>query len=316
MKANTSYLGIDTGKNELFLGTPDRFIAKFDNTPAGHRQLIERIRQHQPNPDRLLIAIEASGGYERPVTDALQDAGLAVAVVAPNCVRHFAKSAKVLAKTDAIDAGVIARFVQAHRPRPTPKTPESTRKIRALADRRQQIIQDRVREQNRMETCADPDVIEHLQDNIDRLVEQERDFDARIKALIKSEPQLRAKAKVLKPVVGVGDQTVTNLLAHLPELGTLNRQQAAALVGLAPHARDSGTYKGKRRIFGGRAQVRKTLYMAGWTAAQHCPILKAFYQRLREQGKAHDAAVIAAARKLIVHLNTKMKQHMKTAVQT
>ena len=313
MKANTSYLGIDTGKHELFLGSPDKFIAKFDNTPGpsgGHRKLIERIRKYQPHHDHTLIAIEATGGYERPIVEALQDAGLPVAIVAPNCVRHYAKSAKVLAKTDKLDSVMIARYAQAHDPRPTPKTPESARKIRALADRRQQIVQDRVREQNRMETCSDPDMIEHLQESIQRLILQEKDLDKRIKAAIQNDEQLQAKAKVLRPVIGVGDQTITSLLANVPELGTLSREQAAALIGLAPHPQDSSTKNGKRRIFGGRAQVRKTLYMAAKTAAQHCPVLKAFYQRLKQQGKPHNVALIAVARKLIVHLNTKMKQHM------
>lgn len=304
MKATTSYLGIDTGKNHLHLGSTQRCLAVFDNTPAGHRQLLKRIVKLAP----ICIAIEASGGYERMVVEALQDAELPVAVVAPSCVRHFAKSAKVLAKTDAIDAAVIARYAQAHRPEPTPKTPESTRKLRALRDRREQIVEDRVREENRLEACADRQIARQLRASIKRLNAQEKKLDESIQQHIQADDHLRAKAKTLTAVKGVGPQTAATVLAHLPELGRLNRQQAAALIGVAPHARESGTWKGKRHVFGGRSAVRKALYLAARSASQHCPVMSVFYKRLRNAGKAYKVAIIAVARKILIHLNTLIRQ--------
>jgi transposase len=302
MKAHASYLGIDTGKKDLHLGDTARCLQRFDNTAAGRRELVKRLRDMRPK----LIAIEASGGYERPVVEALQDAGLPVAVVQPGCVRHFARSGKVLAKTDPIDAVVIARFAEAHRPEPTGKTPESVRKIRALRDRREQIVEDRVREQNRLETCPDRDMAKHIRRNIRRLTTQQQQLDQQIEQLIKDDEQLNAKAKVMTAVKGVGDKTASTLLAHMPELGTMGRQPIAALAGLAPHPQESGRWKGKRRIYGGRAPVRKALYMAAKSAAQHCPVLSVFYQRLRAAGKPYNVALIACARKILIHLNTLM----------
>jgi transposase len=300
MKANPSYLGIDTGKKHLHLGTPDTCIAVFDNNPKGRQQLIQRLQTLTPQ----LIAIEASGGYERSVVHAMQDAQLPVAVVAPGCVRHFAQSAKVLAKTDAIDARVIAQYARAHRPKPTDKTPESARKLRALRDRREQLVQDRVREDNRLEACADPTIAKQLRASIKRLNREADKIDHRIAEHIRRDQQLNAKAQAITQVKGVGEQTAATLLACLPELGTLNRQQAAALVGVAPHPRESGNHKGKRRIFGGRAAVRKALYMAAKSAARFCPVISVFYQRLREAGKPYNVALIACARKILIHLNT------------
>lgn len=312
MKAQTSYLGIDTGKHQLHLATPDRLIAPFSNTPAGHRQLINAIAAY-PDP---LTAIEASGGYERAVTQALQDQGLPVAVVAPGCVRHFAKSAKVLAKTDAIDAAVIARYAQAHQPRPTQPTPEHVQKLRALRDRRDQLVEDRVREENRLEACGDKTIARQLRASIKRLNGQIDKLDQQIGQHIEQTPPLKEKARVMSEQKGVGTQTAATLLACVPELGTLNRQQAAALVGVAPHPRESGTWQGKRRIFGGRAQARKALYMAAKSAARFCPVLAPFYKKLRAAGKPYNVALIAVARKLLIHLNTQLRTLANTPAAT
>lgn len=312
MKEAQSYIGIDTGKKELHLGTTQRCLKVFDNTIAGHKQLIERVRTLKPT----LVAIEASGGYEHAIVDAMQDADLPIAVVPPGCVRYFAKSAKVLAKTDAIDATIIARYAQAHQISPTPKTPESTRKLRALRDRRQQIVQDRVREENRLETCADREIVRQLRASIKRLNAHEKKLDERIQKFVKADEQLSAKTAIMTAVTGVGVQTATTVLAYLPELGSLNRQQAAALVGIAPHPRESGSWKGKRRIFGGRAAVRKALYMAAKSAARFCPVIREFYQRLREAGKPYNLALIACARKILVHLNTLIRKFDQTHAAT
>ena len=303
MKATPSYLGLDTGKKHLHLGSTQRCLKVFDNTPAGHRRLIQRLATLKPT----CIAIEASGGYERAVVEALQDADLPVAVVAPGCVRHFAKSAKVLAKTDAIDATLIARYAEAHKPQPTPRLSESARKLRALRDRRQQVVEDRppgVREENRLEACADRQIVRQLKASIKRLREQQEKLDEMIRKHIHADEKLHAKAAAMTAVKGVGEQTANTLLACLPELGTLNRQQAAALVGVAPHAQESGSWKGKRRVYGGRAQVRRALYLAAKSAARFCPVMSVFYQRLRAAGKPYNVALIAVARKMLVYLNT------------
>lgn len=300
MKAHTSYLGIDTGKKDLHLGSTNKFLHKFDNTTAGHHAMVKHLKTLRP----ACIAIEASGGYERSVVEALQDAGLPIAVVQPGCVRHFAKSAKVLAKTDVIDSVVIARYAQAHRPEPTAKIPQAVRHIRALRDRREQIVQDRVREQNRMETRADRDTLRHLRQSIRRLKKQQDKLDQLIEQHIQHDGQLASKAHAMTAVTGVGDKTASTLLAHLPELGSLNRQQIAALAGLAPHPRESGNWKGRRSIYGGRSAVRKALYMAAKSAARFCPVISLFYQRLREAGKPYNVALIACARKILIHLNT------------
>jgi len=300
MKANTSYLGIDTGKKHLHLGNTGKCIAVFDNNPKGHQQLIQHLQALTPD----LIAIEASGGYERRIVQAMQDAQLPVAVVAPGCVRHFAKSAKVLAKTDAIDARIIAQYARAHRPKPTAQTPDSTRKLRALRDRREQLVQDRVREENRLEACPDRTIAKQLHASIKRLNRQVDKIDQQIAGHIRRDEPLSAKANAMTQVKGVGEQTAATLLACLPELGTLNRQQAAALVGVAPHPRQSGKCNGKRRIYGGRAAVRKALYMAAKSAARFCPVVSVFYQRLRAAGKPYNVALIACARKILIHLNT------------
>jgi transposase len=304
MKTHATYLGIDISKTTLHLATSEKFVKKFSNTAAGHRQLIERIvKLETPR-----VVLEASGGYERRVCETLQDAGLSVTVAQPGCVRNFAKSLKVLAKTDELDARVIARFGEATQPAPMPRTAENVRNIRALCDRRQQIVEDRVREINRLEACADSDIAAEIQISIDELSETEHDLDRRITELMESDADLKRKADVMMEQKGVAGKTASTLLAQFPELGSLTREQTAALAGLAPHAQESGNWKGKRRIYGGRAAARKALYMAARVAARWCPVISEFYNRLRQNGKPYKVAIIACARKLIVRLNTLLKQ--------
>lgn len=304
MKTNTVYLGIDVSKATLHLARPEKFLKKFNNNPEGHRLLIDYIAELAPKG----IVLEASGGYERMATEAMQDAGLAVTVAQPACVRYFAKSIKVLAKTDEIDAKVIARFGVATQPAPTPKTPENSRKIRGLSDRRQQIIEDRVRETNRLEACADVEIAKTIRASIDHLEQTERVIDIQIKDLIEANAELRQKAAVMMQQKGIGQKTATTLLAHFNELGSLTRQQVAALAGMAPHPQESGKWNGKRRIYGGRAATRKAMYMAAKSAARWCPVISVFYKRLRENGKPYSVAIIACARKMLIRLNTLLKQ--------
>jgi len=304
MKTNTLYLGIDVSKATLHLASPGKFLKVFNNNPEGHRLLIAYIRKLKPKG----VVLEASGGYERMASEAMQDAGIPVTIAQPACVRYFAKSIKVLAKTDKIDAKVIARFGVATQPEPTPKTPENARKVRVLCDRRQQIVEDRVRETNRLEACADIAIAKAIRASIDHLEQTEQALDVQIKELIEADSLLKQKAEVMMQLKGVGPKTAIALLAHFHELGSLTRQQIAALAGLAPHPQESGKWNGKRRIYGGRATARKAMYMAAKSAARWCPVISVFYNRLREKGKPYNVALIACARKMLIRLNTLLKQ--------
>jgi len=297
---NPVYLGIDVSKKSLDLANANRYLGRFDNTPTGHRQLLKYIRALSPT----LVALEATGGYERPVTEMLLDADIPVAVVQPKCVRHFAQSLKLLAKTDAIDAQLIARFAKATEPTAAVKADPDAVRLRALRDRRQQIVEDRVREQNRLESCADRQIQAELRRSIKRLARIEAQLDEQIDQCIQASAKLHAKAQVLQQSKGVGRQVAATLLAHLPELGTVNRQQIAALAGLAPYARESGRWRGQRTIFGGRAEVRRMLYLAAISAARWDPVLRPFYRKLLEAGKLKKVALVAVARKLLIRLNS------------
>ncbi len=304
MKNNTEYFGIDVSKSKLHLASEKSFLREFTNCMKGIKDLLQLLKQLPTG----MVVVEASGGYESLVVDALHDAGMEVSVAQPGCVRHFAMSLKVLAKTDAIDARVIARFGAGTHPQPTPQTPKNIRKFRALSNRREQIIEDRVREQNRLESCADETIRRSLKASIKRLQKTEKKLDDQLHELRNADEELKKKASILLDQRGVGEVTANTLLAHLPELGTASREQIAALCGVAPHANESGKWKGKRRIYGGRKRVRKVLFMAAFTAARCCPVIGEFYQRLRNNGKPFKLAVIACARKLIIRLNTRLKE--------
>ena len=300
---STVYLGIDVAKKDFCVANSQKALRVLANTNEGFRLLIELLQKYeQPH-----VILEASGGYERVLTDAIHDAGITVSVVQPGCVRHFAKSLKVLAKTDAIDATVIARFGEATSPKPSEKTPPATRRLRALSDRRTQLVEDRTREKNRLGCCPDRLIATEIKRRIKQLSGLIEKLDQQVQELIAEEADLAAKANTLQTATGVGTQTASILLAHLPELGTLTRQATAAIAGLAPHPQESGSWTGKRRIYGGRKIVRKALYMAAKSAARHCPHLAPFFQKLREKNKAYNVALIAVARKLLIRLNTLLK---------
>jgi transposase len=312
MKTNSVYIGIDVSKKTLHVGSPIKFLLEVSNNGSGHQELIEFLK----GQELLGVVLEASGGYERAVCDALQDAEVPVSVCQPSCIRHFAKSIKVLAKTDKIDAVLIARFGEAVRPPATPKTPENTRKIRALMDRRQQVVEDRVRECNRLQTCVDPQIAKQIKASIKQLQTVEDKLEHQLQCFIQEDEELKAKAHSLMKQKGVGLLTARTLLANMPELGSLSRQQVAALAGLAPYPRESGNWKGKRKIFGGRAEVRKAMFMAAKTAARWCPVISQFYKSLRAQGKPYKVAIIACARKMLIYANTVLKEFAEKESQT
>lgn len=307
-----TYVGIDVSKAKLDVAATNRWQHSFPNTVEGHQALIAKLQEIQPT----LTAVESTGMYHQSIVEACQEAGVALAVVQPGCVRSFALSINQRAKTDAIDALVIARFAEAIKPDVAQPTDPSVVKLCALRDRRDQIVDDRVREQTRLESCRDASMRRHLQASIRRLQKIEATFDRDIKAYIADHPALDHPNRVLQRQTGVADQTAATLMAYLPELGHCNRTQIAALAGLAPYDRSSGQRNGKRSIYGGRSRVRRALYMAAISASRHDHVLKPVYQRLRAAGKPAKVAFVAIARKLLVRLNSLMAQHlaeMKTA---
>jgi transposase len=295
-------VGIDVSKGTLdvALGTE---VVSFDNTPEGHARLVERLTPMRP----ARIVVEATGGYERALVGALSAAGLMVVVANPRQVRDFAKALGILAKTDRIDARVLARYGEALKPEPRPLPSPEVQALEALVSRRKQIVGMLTEEKNRLKQTASPRVLKSIHAIVEALTMELEDLDGQIGELIRSSPVWKEAAARLESVPGVGTQTACVLLAHLPELGTLDRQRIGALVGLAPMNRDSGKMRGKRHITGGRAVVRTALYMAALVGVRHNPILKRFYDRLIAAGQPRKSALIASAHKLLTILNAMIR---------
>jgi transposase len=253
-----------------------------------------------------LIVLEATGGYQRTVVAVLAAAGLPVVVVNPRQARDFAKATGQLAKTDRLDARALAHFADAVRPAPRPLPDAQTEELRALLARRRQLVAMRTAEQNRLGSAPPPlqaDIQAHITWVTERLAALDNDLDTTLRA----SPVWREREALLRSVPGIGPVCARTLLFDLPELGTLSRQRLAALVGVAPFHRDSGTLRGTRAVWGGRAQVRTVLYMSTLVAVRYNPVLKAFYERLRAAGKAAKVALTACMRKLLTILNAMVK---------
>lgn len=256
------------------------------------------------------MVLEATGGFEISVASELELAGLPVSLVNPRQVRSFARATGRLAKTDTIDAQVLAQFAEAVKPPVRPLPNEETRELRALVDRRRQLLEMLTSERNRLRN-ASRRVRPLIQEHIRWLKQQVEDLDKDIGELIRSSPIWRAQEDMLRSVPGVGPVLSSMLLTHLPELGSLNRGQVAALVGVAPLNRDSGAFRGKRSVWGGRTAVRSALYMAALAATQHNPVIKAFYHRLCAAGKPPKVALTACMRKLLLILNSMLKHRTR-----
>ena len=293
-------VGIDVSKDHLDVCLhPSGDSFRVSREAAGLEELVGRLREIQPE----VVALEATGGYEVVATAELGAAGLPVVVVNPAQVRAFANALGKHAKTDRIDAAVIARFAEATRPEVRPLPDAAMRVLSALVGRRRQIVQMSVAERQRRALLTAP----RLRKSIDRLLEalerELKELDKEIDDNIRNTPLWREKEDLLRSVPGIGPQIARTLIAELPELGTLDRRQAASLVGLAPFTHQSGRWRGKSYISGGRGHIRAALYMGATVAARHNPALKAFYQHLCASGKPKKVALIAVARKLIVILN-------------
>ena len=298
------FIGIDIAKDSLDFHvkpTCERWTST--NDVKGISAAVKRLTPLEPT----CVVLEATGGYEMLLAAALTAAELPVAIVNPRQVRSFAKALGTLAKTDAIDAEVLALFADKMEPECRPMPSEETRALKELVSRRRQIVVMRTMETNRQRLTQSKQVKRSIEKVIETLNQEVKDIDREIKQRIKASPVWRAKDKLLKSVPGVGDKTSAMLMASLPELGCLNRRQIASLVGLAPINRDSGKWKGRRMILGGRSAVRSELYMPTITAIQFNPFIKKFYDRLVDAGKAPKVAITACMRKLLTILNSVMR---------
>ena len=293
------YAGIDVAQDEVVIAlAPGGEQWASATTPVALGEAVARLRQCAP----ALVVLEATGGLEAPLVALLAEAGLPVVVVNPRQVRDFARATGRLAKTDALDAAVLALFAERIRPEPRPLPDAAARRLGALLARRRQLLDMLVAEQHRL-ARADADVIQDVRAHIAWLRKRVAGLDDELSRAIKASPLWRAKDDLLQSVPAVGRVLALTLIAELPELGTLNRKQIAALVGVAPLNRDSGAFRGKRMVWGGRASVRTTLYLAAMCGTRFNPTLRAFYHRLLAAGKPKKVAQVACARKLLTILN-------------
>jgi len=303
MNESASFIGIDVSKRTLDLYVlPQALSLQFGNDEPGHDAIISLLRSFPVQ----LVVMEATGGYHSVLAAKLVEAGLPVAVVNPRQVRDFAKACGHLAKTDGIDAVVLARFARAIEPTPRGLTDAATQALSALVVRRRQLIEMRTAEYNRIagsQTLMRVDIQSHIDWLTQRIAAVDEDIDRSVRG----SPLWREQAKLLTSANGVGDITSATLLALLPELGQLKRRQISALVGVCPFNRDSGAMRGKRAIFGGRAAVRCALYMATLSATKYNPAIRAFYERLLAAGKRPKVALVACMRKLLTVLNAMVR---------
>ena len=304
MEQESIFVGIDVAKAQLDVAVrpaADRWEVSHDD--AGIGQLVSQLKSLGP----AMVLVEASGGLELPLVAALATGELPVVVVNPRQVRDFARATGKLAKTDALDAAVLAHFAEAVRPPVRPLRDAETQVLNSLVARRHQVMTMLVSEKNRLSAAATVAVRPRIEAHIAWLERELEDLDEGLRRTLRQSPVWREKDDLLRTVPGVGEQLSLTLLAYLPELGTLDRRQIAALVGVAPFNRDSGTLRGKRTVWGGRARIRATLYMGALVASRFNPVIRDFYQRLLAAGKPKKLALTACMRKLLVILNSMLK---------
>ena len=303
MKTEPTYVGIDVAKDrvDIFIRpTGDSWSMYYGEAEVD--ELVVKLQTIEP----AVAIVEATGGLELPLVAALAAGSLPVAVVNPRQVRDFAKSTGQLAKTDRLDARILAHFGEAVRPTVRPLRDAESQVLSATLSRRRQIVEMLTAEKNRLGRAI-PEVRNRIQAHITWLKEELKDLDAELRRAVQSSPVWREKDELLRSVPGVGQQVSITLLADLPELGTLGRKQITALVGVAPFSRDSGPHRGKRSVWGGRARVRGALHMGALVAARWNPVIRGFYHRLLAAGKPKKLALTACMRKLLTVLNSMAK---------
>ncbi len=297
------FVGIDVAKDTSVVAVmPHNDLETVAHDPAALETLAKRLRKLRPQ----VVVLEATGGYEAVVVSTLEAAGLPVAVVNPRQVRDFARATGQLAKTDRVDARILAAFAEAIKVVPRPLPDQETKALQAVVARRRQLVEMLAAEQHRLAQAA-PAVRPSLHTVIEVLKQQLREMDDDLGKRLKQRPSWGVIQELLTTVPGVGATTATALLALLPELGQLDRKAIAKLVGVAPLSRDSGTWRGTRIIWGGRASVRATLFMPTLVAVRHNPTIKSFYVRLLAAGKAKKLALIACMHKLLLVLNAMLR---------
>ena len=303
MEHETTYVGIDVAKDRVDIAvrpTGEYWDVTYDEAKVA--ALVAQLQTLQP----AAVILESTGGLELPLVAALAAAALPVAVVNPRQVRDFAKSTGRLAKTDRLDAQVLAHFAEAVGPPMRPLRDAETQALSAVLGRRRQVMAMLVAEKNRLSRAV-VEVRPRIQSHITWLEQELNDVDAELRQMIRRSPVWREQDDLLRSVPGVGEQVSLTLLADLPELGKLDRKQIAALVGVAPYNRDSGPHRGKRTVWGGRSRVRAALYMGALVASRWNPVIRDFYQRLLATGKPKKVALTACMRKLLTILNSMMR---------
>jgi transposase len=306
-----AYAGVDVSKGRLEVCVRRGRQARegehafgVSNDPAGMETLLARLLAERP----VLVILEATGGFERPVAAALAAAELPIAVVNPRQARDFARATGRLAKTDRIDAQILARFAQAVRPAPRPVPEEEAQALAEITARRRQLVGMLTAENNRLGAATTKLVRKkRLQAHVRWLEKELSRIDRDLEEAIAKSPTWRENEELLRGVPGVGPVVARTLLAELPELGSLPPKQLAALVGVAPLNRDSGAFRGRRAVWGGRATVRAALYMGALVATRHNPQIKEFYERLLGAGKPRKVALVACMRKLLIILNAMLR---------
>jgi transposase len=307
LEVSLIFVGIDVCKAQLDVSIrPTAQTLSVTNDKAGIKVLIKHFKKLQPH----LVVLESTGGLERQIMTALIGAEIAVVMANPRQVRDFAKSTGQLAKTDRIDAAVLAHYAEAIRPKPRPLPDELTLELRALTARRRQVIDMIVAEKNRLATASRA-IKKRITAHIAYLEQELDKADQDLDRFIEKNPVWKENQEILCSTPSIGPVSSRTLIAELPELGTLGRKQISALVGLAPFPRDSGTLKGRRTIWGGRASVRSALFMATLAATRFNPVIRAFYKRLKATGKVPKVCLIACMHKLLIILNAMLKNKIR-----
>jgi transposase len=300
---NECFVGIDVSKAQLDVAVrPQGFRWRMDNTEAGIAELVSTVQELEPTG----VTLEATGGYEREVMAALWMVRLPVSRINPRQVRDFARATGQLAKTDVLDAGILARFAEALRPEVRQLPDDASEELKELVARRRQIVDMITAEKNRLRTAGRV-VRPHIKQHRDWLEAERERLDKELEKQLQGTPGWEGNEALLRTFKGIGPVASRTLLAELPELGKISNKELAALVGVAPLNRDSGMMRGRRMVWGGRASVRQALYMAALVASRHNPVIQAFYERLVASGKKKKVALVACMHKLLCILNAMMK---------
>lgn len=297
------FVGIDVSKRRLDVAFgPDGLVSQYGNDADGIAKLVGKLQEMKPT----LVVLESTGGLEQPALLAIDQAGIAVALINPSRVRHFAQSIGLLAKTDKLDAQLLARFARDTKPERSILPSDQDRQLSALAKRRKQVLDMLTAEKNRLGTTS-PELQPFVQEHIDWLEEHLKKVEEEIDAFNQKDPARSRKQAILRSFKGIGPVNATTLSADLPELGRLDKKKIAALTGVAPFNHDSGRHRGRRRIKGGRAYVRQTLYMAAVCAIRCNPVIRSFYQSLLKRGKEKKVALVACMHKMLIILNAMVR---------